>query len=130
MDPDDERPVGVLAQSECPSLLCANQWQHLIVTYTEKKLPDKVRFALRYQKCLPAATNCKCRRGRTFPPGLWSRSPSNFGWLEPEPEIWVPVSQEIVGGASEFLQMTQCFFLFFGPNCSGARVKNFQMMEP
>jgi len=24
-------------------------------------------------------------------PGLWSWNPSNFGWLEPEPEIWVPV---------------------------------------
>jgi len=26
-------------------------------------------------------------------PGLRSWYPSNFGWLEPEPEIWVPVPQ-------------------------------------
>jgi len=25
--------------------------------------------------------------------GLWSRIPSNFGWLESEAEIWVPVLQ-------------------------------------
>ena len=23
-----------------------------------------------------------------FPPGIWSRGPSNFGWLEPEPKIF------------------------------------------
>jgi len=25
--------------------------------------------------------------------GVWSWSPRNFRWLEPEPEIWVPVLQ-------------------------------------
>jgi len=35
-----------------------------------------------------------------FLSGLWSQSRSNLGWVEPEPEIWVPIL-EIVSGASD-----------------------------
>nr|CAB3263579.1 lysosomal-trafficking regulator-like [Phallusia mammillata] len=41
IDPNDDKPVGLLAQAECPNLLLSNQWQHLTVTYTESKMPDK-----------------------------------------------------------------------------------------
>ena len=40
-----------------------------------------------FTKELPNWDFCCCESG------LWSRSPSNFGWLVPEPEIWVPVLQ-------------------------------------
>jgi len=36
--------------------------------------------------------------------------------VEPEPEIWVPVQASCTNNAM--------FFLFFGPNCSGAGAKD------
>jgi len=44
--------------------------------------------------------------------------------LEPEPEIWVPVQASYTNNTM--------FFLFFGPNCSGAGAgaKNLKMLEP
>jgi len=57
---------------------------------------------------------------------LWSRSPRHFGWLqpepkifymvEPEPKIWVPVQATYANNS--------VFFLFCGPNYSGAGAKN------
>nr|XP_009860308.2 lysosomal-trafficking regulator-like isoform X1 [Ciona intestinalis]XP_026692490.1 lysosomal-trafficking regulator-like isoform X1 [Ciona intestinalis] len=41
VDPNDEKPVGVLAQTECANFLQPNQWQHLTMTYTESRMPDK-----------------------------------------------------------------------------------------
>ncbi|XP_076817532.1 lysosomal-trafficking regulator-like isoform X1 [Clavelina lepadiformis] len=41
VDPNDEKPVGLLAQSQCSNFLNVNEWQHLTLTYTESKMPDK-----------------------------------------------------------------------------------------
>jgi len=68
--------------------------------------------------------------------GLWSRSPSNFGWLErepkvwmvePEPEIWVPVPQNKFVGQATCTNNTM-FLVFSRTNRSGAGagVKNFR----
>ena len=42
--------------------------------------------------------------------------------VEPEPEIWIPVQTSCTNST--------IFFLFFGPNCSGAGAKNLKMLEP
>uniref|UniRef100_H2ZF68 Laminin G domain-containing protein n=1 Tax=Ciona savignyi TaxID=51511 RepID=H2ZF68_CIOSA len=41
VDPNDGKPVGLLAQTECANFLQPNQWQHLAMTYTESRMPDK-----------------------------------------------------------------------------------------
>lgn len=59
VDSDDNKPVGVLAQTECSGLLTTNgEWQHVTFTYTENQLPDKVceflrAFAIYFSYFLP-----------------------------------------------------------------------------
>jgi len=62
------------------------------------------------------------RPKRPFKPGLWSRSPSDVEWLEPEPEIWAPVQQSLWSKPS--VQIIQWFLVFNGPNRSGAGAKD------
>ena len=66
--------------------------------------------------------------------GLWSRSPSNFGWLEPEPKpknfrwwnrslkLGFPFNSHSLWGKRVF-QIIQRFLVFIGPNRSGAGAK-------
>jgi len=49
-------------------------------------------------------------------------APIIFQVVEPVPEIWVPVQGSYTNNTM--------FFLFFGPNCSGAGAKNLKMLEP
>jgi len=58
--------------------------------------------------------------------GLWNRSPSNFGWPEPEPKIFwmMEAKPEIWVSVQAIYASNAMFFIFFGPNCSGAGAKN------
>jgi len=73
--------------------------------------------------------------------GVWSRSPSNFGWLNPEPKYFrrgsrsqrlkcgFPFSREILLG-KRVVHIKQWFLVLHGPNRSGVGAKNFQRLEP
>jgi len=56
--------------------------------------------------------------------GYGSRSLSNFGWLAPESEIWVPVPQISIVEHVNYTNNTSFFPQYFGPNCSGAGAKH------
>jgi len=73
-----------------------------------------------------------------FLPGLWSRSPSSFGGLEPEPKNFEWWSRSLKFGfpfnghglwSEPIVQIIQWFLVFNGPNRSGAGAKNFRCLE-
>jgi len=51
-------------------------------------------------------------RNQSKKPGLWSWNPSNFGWLEPEPEIWFWFRRYNLW-KKRVIQMIHCFFSDF-----------------
>ena len=70
---------------------------------------------------------------------LWSRSSSNFGCLEPEPEIWVPVPQPYFVKQASCTNSTMVFsfqwtksFWSLSQKCldAGAGGKDFRCLEP
>jgi len=69
----------------------------------------------------------------TLQTGLWSRSPSNFGWPEPEPKIFRWWSRSLKFGfrfQRKFVGQASCtkntmFLVVNGPNGFGAGSKNF-----
>ena len=58
----------------------------------------------------------------------WSRNPSNFGWLDPQSDIWVPIPQIYFVWQASHTNSTS-LFLILGLNCSGAGAKNFSCPE-
>ena len=73
--------------------------------------------------------------------GLWSQTRNNFAWLDPEPELFLMVEQELKFGfrfhgnnlwGKRVAQIMQCFILFLEPNWSGAGAKKFwcSKLEP
>jgi len=73
---------------------------------------------------------------RAMHPGLWNRSPSNFGWLEPEPKTckWWIRSRSLKFGfwsqrpslwGKRVVQIIQWFSVFNRSNHAGAHGRNF-----
>jgi len=86
---------------------------------------------IEYPECrVPACSPISS--GLRSQPGVCSRSPSNFVWLEPDPKILddgagpeslVSVPQPC--GASELYKIFQLFSVFNRPNHFGGGAKNF-----
>ena len=86
--------------------------------------------------------NCPATRAAMNKPstqhgcGTGSGSRSNFGWLEPEPEIFRWWSRSLKFGFRfhkyclwSKWEIRQCFFWLFGPSCSAAGAKKFRCLE-
>ena len=81
---------------------------------------------------IPSAANVSHVR-----PGLWGRSPCNFGWPEPKifrrwsPSLkfWFLFHRQNLWG-KRVVQIMQWILVFNGPNRSGAGAKKFRYLEP
>jgi len=69
--------------------------------------------------------------------GLWSRTPSNFGSLDPEPKFFEWCSRSLkfefpfnrhTLWSKPIVQIIQCFLVFNRPNHSGVGAKNFRCL--